>query len=132
MRASLFAILLLACCPALAVARQATVQGELPQSGTPSSRVYPVDPDRAPRPMMRAVRATRAPVIDGDVSDAEWSGADSVTSPENECPRRNWRIGIMVSPCPTGLMASRAERMDGAMQSPPHDAAACDKAVSVR
>jgi hypothetical protein len=86
MRAPFLALLLLAGCPALAIARQGTTHAEVPQSIGPAPRGYPIDPDQAPRPVMRAVRATRAPEIDGDVGEAEWSAADSVTDFVQQLP----------------------------------------------
>ena len=49
-------------------------------------RVYPIDPERAPRPTMRAVRTGRPPVIDGQVTDLEWAAADSATDFVQQLP----------------------------------------------
>ncbi|MBA3338825.1 MAG: carbohydrate binding family 9 domain-containing protein, partial [Geodermatophilaceae bacterium] len=49
-------------------------------------RVYPVDPERAPRPTMRAVRTTRPPVIDGRPDEPEWLRADSATDFVQQLP----------------------------------------------
>jgi hypothetical protein len=53
-------------------------------AGTP--RAYPIDPERAARPSMRAVRTERPPVIDGLVTDAEWMAADSATDFVQQLP----------------------------------------------
>ena len=66
----------------------------------PASRVYPIDPERAARPAMRAVRALRPPVIDGQVDDAEWARADSATDFVQQLPitgaRPNYRTVVRV------------------------------------
>jgi hypothetical protein len=49
-------------------------------------RAYPIDPETAPRPSMRAVRTERPPRIDGLVTDAEWSTADSATDFVQQLP----------------------------------------------
>lgn len=49
-------------------------------------RVYPIDPERAPRPAMRAVRTARPPVIDGLIDEAEWAGADSASEFVQQLP----------------------------------------------
>ncbi len=86
----LAASLVLATLPATASARQvisaAQPPVDSPAQPSASARRYPVDPERAPRPSMRAVRALRAPVIDGVVDDAEWSAADSATDFVQQLP----------------------------------------------
>ena len=52
----------------------------------PPVRVYPIDPERAPRPTMRAVRTTRPPVIDGRLDEPEWMRADSATDFVQQLP----------------------------------------------
>lgn len=78
--------------PALAPAQQATsplippVEPVESHAGMRTARQYPIDPERAPRPTMRAVRAARPPVIDGHVEDVEWAGADSATEFVQQLP----------------------------------------------
>ena len=75
--------------PALSAAQPGTaasVQHVPPQDAGPAGRLYPIDPERAPRPTMRAARALRAPVIDGNIEDAEWARADSATEFVQQLP----------------------------------------------
>ena len=53
---------------------------------TSPARIYPIDPDRAPRPSMRSVRTPRAPVIDGDLRDSVWALADSASDFVQQLP----------------------------------------------
>ena len=59
---------------------------ELHPDSVPLRRAYPIDPERATRPTMRAVRASRPPVIDGLVDEPEWSLADSATEFVQQLP----------------------------------------------
>ena len=76
--------------PASARAQQELILVPLPAQGTsdsaPAHRVYPIDPERAPRPTMRAVRAPKAPVIDGRLDEPEWALADSATEFVQQLP----------------------------------------------
>ena len=77
--------------PAIASAQQEAPPRPLPAEVPPGSvaarrRVYPIDPERALRPSMHAVRALRPPVIDGQVGDAEWALADSATEFVQQLP----------------------------------------------
>lgn len=76
--------------PASARAQQELIPVPLPAQGTsdsaPAHRVYPIDPERAPRPTMRAVRAPKAPVIDGRLDEPEWALADSATEFVQQLP----------------------------------------------
>ncbi len=59
---------------------------ELPADSTVARRAPLIDPERAARPSMHAVRTARPPVIDGLVTDAEWGAADSVTDFVQQLP----------------------------------------------
>src|SRR5687767_13548251 len=50
-------------------------------------RAYPVDPERAARPSMRAVRTPRPPRVDGSLDDAEWALADSASDFVQQLPQ---------------------------------------------
>jgi hypothetical protein len=55
------------------------VQAQLPSDGSAAAagRTYPIDPETAPRPMLRAARAARPPSVDGRLDEAAWAAADS-------------------------------------------------------
>lgn len=88
--AAVIVLLSAAIVPASAAAQQgaspAAQQPEPHSDSVLARRVYPIDPERAARPVMRAVRAVRAPVIDGRLDEAEWSLADSATDFVQQLP----------------------------------------------
>lgn len=84
--ARLIAIFLPAWSAAQPVASPSAQQVARQLDSTPAVRHYPIDPERAPRPTMSAVRAARAPVIDGNLEDAEWARADSATEFVQQLP----------------------------------------------
>ena len=90
-RAAALLVLLPVVLAARAAPAQAGDHQTVPRVGmvadsTPPARVYPIDPDRAPRPSMRSVRTPRAPVIDGDLRDSVWALADSASDFVQQLP----------------------------------------------
>ena len=69
-----------------AAAAQAQQDAGVPPDSTRAVRSYPIDPDRAPRPSMHAVRTSHPPVIDGALTDAAWALADSATDFVQQLP----------------------------------------------
>jgi hypothetical protein len=61
-----------------AAAAQAVGQGAL-VNGNGAARAYPIDPDAAPRPHMRAIRTDQQIRIDGRLDEPAWLLADSAT-----------------------------------------------------
>ena len=89
-RAAVIALSVCVANPAIASAQQGASQSAQQPEPSPVSgamhRVYPIDPERAERPTMRAVRASRPPVIDGLIDEPEWSLADSATEFVQQLP----------------------------------------------
>ncbi len=90
-RPALAVLLCVVCVPQRALSQKATpamppVHHAEPGVDSSFQRVYPIDPERAPRPAMHAVRTSRPPVIDGDLRDPEWATADSATDFVQQLP----------------------------------------------
>ena len=51
-----------------------------------ATRAYPVNPETAARPTMRAVRTPRPPRVDGSLDEAEWALADSASDFVQQLP----------------------------------------------
>ena len=54
---------------------------------SPAAVAAPVTPEARPRPSMRAVRTTRAPIIDGRLDESDWALADSATDFVQQLPQ---------------------------------------------
>ena len=88
--AALIALLCIAVLAGPGLAQDATLpvarSAEPRADSVATPRMYPIDPERAARPSMRAVRTPQPPVIDGQVTDAEWGAADSASDFVQQLP----------------------------------------------
>ncbi len=96
-------------------------------TGPPSPvRDYPIDPDAAPRPVLRALRVTGPIVIDGALDEHDWSQAEVASKFVQSTPRtgyaatldtevrilydsRNLYIGALLRVLPGGLLTGGLE-----------------------
>jgi len=69
--------------PALSLTASAQTQAD----GAASTRVYPINPETAPRPAARAVRTSRPVVIDGRLDETEWQLAEPLTDFVQQLPQ---------------------------------------------